>query len=390
MHTQAYRWIVLTVYLLVAGISQLLWLNFAPLISFIEKQYQFSESTASILLLVFPLIYVLLSIPAGILTDKKGYKFSVGLGAILMAVFSCLRIYTGSFTLLLIAQVGIAIGQPFAINGISKLVMDWFSKEQAILATGLGTMGMFIGMAIGMAATPPMVESMGFQNTMIAFAAITISIALLFLIFAKSNSLSQPENLVEVGMMEGFKPLIKNGDLLKVFLIAFMGLGFFNGLTTWLELILAPNGINSVQAGTAGGVLILGGIFGAVIIPALSDHFKKRKPFLVGSSVIALLTLYPLCTSQNYGLVLILSAIQGFFFLPAFALLLDIGSDLAGKSLAGSATGILMLAGNAGGVLVIIAMEWVKGDSLTFLPGVILMMIALAIAIVTSLLLPKS
>jgi MFS family permease len=165
MHTQGYRWIVLTLFLLVAGISQLLWLNFAPLITFLETQYQVSESTASLLLLVFPLIYVLLSIPAGILTDKKGYKYAVGLGAIIMAVFSCFRIYTGSFTVLLVAQIGIAIGQPFAINGISKLVMDWFSKEHAAIATGLGTMGMFIGMAVGMAATPSMVESMGFQNT---------------------------------------------------------------------------------------------------------------------------------------------------------------------------------------------------------------------------------
>jgi MFS-type transporter involved in bile tolerance (Atg22 family) len=211
-----------------------------------------------------------------------------------------------------------------------------------------------------------------------------------FLVFAKSNPLSPPENLIEVGVIEGFKPLIKNVDLLKVFLIAFMGLGFFNGLTTWLELILAPNGINSVQAGTAGGVLIVGGIFGAVIIPALSDYFKTKKPFIIGSSAVAFFTIYPLCTSHDYHFVLILSALLGFFFLPAFALLLDLGSELAGQALAGSATGILMLAGNAGGVIVIVAMEAAKGDHTDFFNGVILMMATLAIAIGTAFFLPKT
>ena len=53
----SYRWVVLTVFTLVAGLSQLLWLNFAPLLLMIQKQYNVSEFMASLLLLVFPLIY---------------------------------------------------------------------------------------------------------------------------------------------------------------------------------------------------------------------------------------------------------------------------------------------------------------------------------------------
>src|SRR5580704_4444011 len=95
------RWVVLAIYAWVAGLSQMLWLNFAPILSYIQKQYGVSENTASLLLLVFPLTYILLSIHAGTLTDKKGYKYAIGLGTVLMAVFSCLRIFTGSFWILL-------------------------------------------------------------------------------------------------------------------------------------------------------------------------------------------------------------------------------------------------------------------------------------------------
>ena len=47
--------------------------------------------------------------------------------------------------------------------------------------------------------------------------------------------------------------------------------------------------------------------------------------------------------------------IFGFALLPAFSLLLDMCAETAGDELAGSATSILMLFGNAGGVVVVIA-----------------------------------
>ncbi|HEY9839044.1 MAG: MFS transporter [Candidatus Sericytochromatia bacterium] len=382
-----YRWVVLAVFTVVAGLSQLLWLNFAPLLSMVQKQYGVSEFMASLLLLVFPLIYVFLSVPAGILIDKKGYRYSIGLGAVLMALFATLRIFDASFWALLIGQIGIAIAQPFVINGISKLVLDWFSEEQSAIATGLGTMGMFIGMAVGMALTPVLVEATGFRLTMVFFAVVSILSCVAFLALAKSNPAARPE---PAPGQAAKRVSLADRNLLLLYAVSFLGLGFFNGLTTWLEPILAPQGIDAVKAGIIGAFLILGGIFGSVIIPGLSDRFKRRKPFLIGSTVVAGLTLYPLCTGRDFNQLLVLGALQGFFFLPAYALLLEMCSEVAGEVLAGSATGILMLTGNAGGVVVIMAMEAVKGKAPTFIAGVHLMMVTLVLAVLLSLLLSET
>ena len=51
-----YRWVVLAVYTLVAGLSQLLWLNFAPLLTTVEQRYGVSELWASTLVMAFPLL----------------------------------------------------------------------------------------------------------------------------------------------------------------------------------------------------------------------------------------------------------------------------------------------------------------------------------------------
>ena len=384
------RWLVLFVFMLVAGLSQALWLNFAPLIVRVQADYGVDEDTAGLLLLVFPLLYVFLSIPAGILTDRRGYPFAVSLSAVLMAAAALLRIVDGGFWLLLGAQSVMAIAQPFAVNGISKLVLDWFAPDEGVTATGLGTMGMFLGMAAGIALTPPMVEAWGMRGAMAGWAAASVGIAALSLAFIRTNPSASAAPAIEPGVLESFRPLLSSKPLILLFGITALGLGYFNGLTAWIELILAPNGIDSVHAGYVGGVLIVGGIVGAGIVPLLAEWTGRRKPFILGSTFSALLTLWPMAHSADFTTVMVMSALQGFFFLPAFALLLDVGSALAGQRLAGAATGLLMLAGNGGGVAVMIAMVSLKQGSGNWESAVLLLIGCLVIAGASAAFLPET
>jgi predicted MFS family arabinose efflux permease len=382
------RWAVLFAYTLVVGVSQMLWLNFAPLLSLIQTRYGVSEFTASTLILVFPLLYVVFSIHSGTLTDRRGYRFTVGLGALGMALFSCVRIIDSGFGFLLAGQVGIAIAQPYVVNGISKLVADWFSEEQGAIATGLGTMGMFLGMAAGMAATPALVDTIGLRWAMVFFAGIAAGAAILFAMLVHPNADAPNQSTADDAT--GLRPLLANRKLLKLCWLAFLGLGVFNGLTTWLEQILAPFGIDSEKAGIIGGALIVGGIVGSVIIPTMSDLTKRRKPFLIACSAAALATIYPLCSGSNYGLLLLLAGLHGFFFLPAFALLLEMSSQITGARSAGAATSLLMLAGNVGGVVVIVAMPLIKGAGSDFHPAVLLLVVLMGLTTSLALLAPET
>ncbi len=386
-----YRWVVLGVYTLCAGVSQMLWLNFAPLLTEIQKRYGVGELLASTLVLVFPLLYVLLSLPAGVMTDRRGYRRTVGMGAVVMALSSAVRIYDASFYALLAGQLGVAVAQPFVLNGITKLVSDWFTAEQGALATGLGTVGIFLGMAAGMGASPALAEGLGLRGALIVFAAITAGIALAFLLLCRENGRATADaTAASSSVRADLRLLLRNRDLRLVFALCFLGLGFFNGLTTWLEGILAPNGVSAVDAGMVGALLILGGIGGAATIPALSDRLRRRKPFLIVCSLGALALLYPLCSLGSYPLLLVLAGALGFLFLPAYALLLEMSAELAGPELAGSATGILMLTGNAGGVITIVLMPIVKGDGSSWTPAVVLMLALLAVTLLLSLVVGES
>ena len=372
------RWIVLAAFAGVAGVSQMLWLNFAPLISLLQQRYGVSELAASAPTLVFPLFYVVLSLHAGALVDRRGFKFTVALGSYLMAAFSLLRIYD-AYWAVLAGQIGIAIGQPYVMNGISKLVSDWFDEDETALATGLGTVGMFVGCALGMALTPALV-AVNYTFAMIIFALIAIALALVFARYAQENP-ERPNPTPEQTGWREIRSLLDNPFQVRVFILSFLGLGFFNGLTTWLEQILAPNGISADDAGLIGGMFIVGGIIGATLIPTLSDRSQRRKPYLTLCVLMGLMLVGPLCrvTTLSHGLVL--AGALGFFFLPAYALLLAISEELAGRDKAGMATGILMLVGNAGGVVVIVGMSLVKGDNAVWSNAIDLMVALLAISL---------
>ncbi|MEO6953501.1 MAG: MFS transporter, partial [Polyangia bacterium] len=231
------------------------------------------------------------------------------------------------------------------------------AEAEGAIANGLGTMGMFLGMAAGMAATPALVESVGLRSTMIVFFVVAAVAAAVFVALGTERRPNVPS---ETG---GFVSLLRRPKMLALFAIALLGLGSFNGLTTWLEQFLAPHGIDAATAGLVGGLLIVGGLFGAVVIPLWSDHVRRRKPFLVVCALIAAVCTVPVCTTGSVHALYGFALAMGFFFMPTFALLLDMCASEAGLARAGAATSLLMLFGNAGGVLVILAIPLLKAQT---------------------------
>lgn len=375
------RWTVLLAFASLAGMSQMLWLNFAPLISFLKSHYNVTESEINWLLTVFPLIYILLSIHSGKVIDRRGYRHSVLIGGIFMSVFACIRVFDSSFSILLIGQIGIAIGQPYILNAVSSLVIDWFPKNKQATATGIGTVGMFIGMAIALAATPFLVAHFGFRQTLLIMAFLTVISTLTFFFICIPNHAIEQKLNVSTNFNNQFA-LFKNSQFILLNGISFLGLGVFNGLTSWIEQILKPNGVSSEQAGLIGGSLIIGGIIGSIVIPIFSDRIGRRKPFILFTIICPLLLTYPLCTNGHLTILLILGSLLGFVFLPAFALLLSVTEELVGIKQSGAATGLILMSGNLGAVIVIATMQVVKGSHSTWIHSVYFVLILLCICCV--------
>jgi MFS family permease len=182
----SYRWVVLGVFMIVEALNQLLWINFASISPTAEAYYSVSPDDIALLSLIFMIVFIALTIPASWVIDTKGFRIGAGIGAILTGVFAFLRIFAGAdYTMVFIFQAGIALGQPFLMNAISKFSAQWFPEGERAIATGLGTMAVFIGIFFGMLLPPILVGLGGVPTVVLTLGIVAIIGMTLFLIFAR-------------------------------------------------------------------------------------------------------------------------------------------------------------------------------------------------------------
>ncbi len=359
--TFRYRWIVLGVYMFIAAISQLFWLNFTGIDTYIEDHLNISAMSAGWLALVFPLVYVILSIPSGFLIDKKGFKFAIGLGVLFTGIFALVRLLNPqSYPLLLISQIGISIGQPFILNGITKLVMAWFPKKEEATAIGLGSLSLLIGMVVGLGITPVIVDSLGFSHMLQIYGVLGFLGIILFFTLVRSKP-PAPAREMEVMAVSGWTGLgriLHTKSFLILGFIALIGIGVFNGLATWLEKILNElHNISMIDAGTISAVMIASGMVGCVVIPVLSDHLQKRKPFLLLSSLVGAIGVSVLIYQNSFPVDLGNGIMIGFFLLSALPIMLTMSIEITGEKFAGISVAYLQLLGNGAAVAIVPIME---------------------------------
>jgi MFS transporter, FLVCR family, feline leukemia virus subgroup C receptor-related protein len=353
------RWLVLTAFLGALILTQIFWYNFAPLISLLTARYSISALTASWTILVFPLASMLFSGYAGALIDRRGYRFAIQWGLVLMAVSAGVRIFDG-FYMLLAGQIGIALSVPLIVTSISTLVADWFLPAEEGLFTGICTIGIFVGMALSLAASPLLVEWLGFRGAMALLAAVAGGWALLYRFTAPEN---RPARAVSPSVKPAGTPvraLLMNRNLAVIFVTAFIGQGCFNALTTWLEVIWHERGFSSDAAGMAGGMIIAGGIVGALLIPPLFDKFDYPRLLLWVCLAPSLLLVHPFVSAASPHAGYALGAVLGFLWLPSLAITLTVIERVAGKEHAGAASGIFWTIGNAGVLGLTVCFEVLK------------------------------
>ena len=389
-----YRWVVLAIYMYVAALTQLYWLNFAAIDTYIEELLGIPASSVMWFTLVFPLIQVLLTMPAGVIIDKRGFKYGIGIGVLFTGVFAMLRLLNpSSYAVLLISQIGISIGQPFVLNAVTKLAVTWFPQKEEATAVGLGSLALFIGMMAGLGATPVLVQTLGFESMLLIYGLLGIIGALLFFVLVKPKPSTPPreiEALEEISSWEGIKRILKIRDFVILGFIALIGIGVFNGLATWLEKILNElHQLSMTDAGSISAILIFSGMLGCIIIPIISDKIARRKPFLILASLIGAMSVTVLIFANGYSMNLVNGIVLGFFFISALPIMLTLSTEITGARFAGISVGYLQLLGNAAAVIIVPVMEILRGATNQFVLPLALLAILLATSFTLAILIKE-
>ncbi len=359
-----YRWVVLLAFMFVVAINQLLWITFAPITGSAATYYGVSDLSIGLLSMCFMIVYIVVSIPASWVIDKYGIKVAVGIGVTLTGMFGLLRgLLATDYTLVLIAQIGIAVGQPFILNAVTTVAARWFPIHERATATGLGSLAMYIGIAVGLVLTPYLTIQSQISGMLGIYGVVSVISVAVFFIFVKERPPTAPclpgqeeRSLV----FDGLKKSLRMKDFILLMVIFFVGLGVFNAVTTWIEDIVRPRGFSIIQAGSTGGLMIMGGIIGAVVIPLLSDHYRKRTPFLLLAVIGATMGLVGITFATSYWLLLVSAFIFGFFLLSAGPVGFQYGAEVTYPTPEGTSNGLLLLMGQISGIVFILGMDSFK------------------------------
>ncbi len=256
----------------------------AILVPSIQAELHFSDTEIGALSgVAFGIFYATLGIPIARLADRYS---RVNIISVCLVIWSMMTAFSGlavNFWQLLIARIGVGIGEAGGSPPSHSLLADYFPPDRRATALGIYALGIPVGILFGNLAGGWIDEFFGWRN---AFFVVGIPGVILALVM--KMTVKEPPR----GYSEGRKSLQKAHppflDVLKTMLgfrsfrqlslgaatQAFVGYGAIAWMPTFL---VRAHGMSSGEVGTALGLII--GIFGGLgtfLGGMLADRLGKR------------------------------------------------------------------------------------------------------------------
>ncbi|MCX6335134.1 MAG: MFS transporter [Bacteroidia bacterium] len=410
-----YRWVVLIALMMITMMSQVQWLAHAPIARAADVYYKGRFNPASFfnvdfLASSYMIIYLIVCIPASYFIDTYGIVKGVGFGAILMVIGAAFKGLSGnSFSMVLTGQVFFATAQPFVINASTAVAARWFPVKERAIATGLATLAQYIGIMAAMIITPMLIVSSssdpaygsGIGRMLKIYGIITIAASVIGLLLLKERPENPPsyEPWVRINFSQGLKHIFRLRDMWSMIILFTIGLGIFNAVSSMVDSIASYMGVDDSD-GMIGGLMLIGGIIGAIIIPILSDLYKKRKLFLVicicgmipGLAGIAFAPFltggYGVNPHAAYTVALISSFMLGFFVMSAGPIGFQYAAEVSAPAPESTSQGLLLWVGQVSGMFMVTGMSI---NNKSYLPAFLISFVVLSfIALAFVLMLKES
>lgn len=149
-----------------------------------------------------------------------------------------------------------------------------------------------------------------------------------------------------------------------------------------VDAIASGLGVNDSD-GLIGGVMLIGGIIGAIVLPILSDYFAKRKVFLVACLIGAVPGLIGLAFANRfssdpetvYQIALAASFILGLSIMSAGPIGFQYAAEISHPAPESLSQSILLWSGQVTG-LIFVALMSMKNNS--YLPALMIVFVILA------------
>jgi predicted MFS family arabinose efflux permease len=351
------RWVILAGYALLAACTQLLWLAYAPITTQTHHIMGVSVGAAGDLAAVFPLVYVIMALPAGRWLDSR-FAQALGLGAVLTGAGGLVRLVgPTSYGWALAGQFVTALGQPFVLNSITKIAARYFPPKERTAAISVGSVALFAGILAAVLSGTALLNAGGLSLLLWVQAGIAV-LAALWVLAALGTAPAFPG---DPSVALSLRWLRRDRFMWLLAGLLFIGMGVFNAVATWLDSILTHFG-HGGASGYLIAIMTVGGVAGGAVLPGIVAPRDQRQHMLQIALVVSAVAFALIAGVHEPAVGGAILFVAGFFLLAGLPVVLDWSEVHAGPERAGGATGFLLLSGNLGGVILVLIIQAAIGN----------------------------
>lgn len=324
-----------------------------PPMEHILKQQLSLTHTQTSLLFVAPIIMLAtVAIPAGLVADRIGVKNATGIGLIVMAIGAIMRgTATDSQSMLAFTFI-YGFGGGWILPNLPKIVSTFVQRDKATVVTGVISSGMPVGMALGLALTMPVIWPItnSYQGVFFIWSIPVVIVTVLWWALVKEPRKSSANSQGLRTQTTSFRTVLSNKPLLLVSSLMFLHNFFVLTWNGWSPALMMMKGASPSSAGLIASIALWSYIPAYLLMPRLSYKLGVRKPFLWIPSVVLALTSWG-ATRVTVTASWFLMALVGIANGTRFVTLLALPVEMMDKKEVGTASGIVISIGFAGGVI---------------------------------------
>jgi len=357
LYTPRRRALYLAILFLVGTSSAVDRVVISVLLEPIKQEFQVSDTMLGLLSgLSFAILYSVLGIPIARWADRGD---RVTLITVALSVWSAMTVLcgmAGSFWQLLVARIGVGVGEAGATPPAQSLVVDYFPVSQRARAIGIlattGTAGYLLGLSLG----GQLVSAHGWRTTLIAFGVPGLVIAALIwfvLDEPRRRMLAEARQASGEGLRESLRQLAANRTYRRLLLamtfyhfVAYGSLVFIpSHIVRVLQIPIADAGL--YYGATSAAAVLVGSLGGGAVCDWL---VKRDKRWLVWFPAIGFgLGALPNCAMfliDDFNGFLVVSMIGGLALYASLPAAFTAIHAICGSARRATAIAILLFLGN--------------------------------------------
>lgn len=317
----------------------------------IMEQFSINASHFGIMSALMYYGYSGMQIPVAIMLDKFSPRYVICAFAVLCGLATFAFTYTDNWYIACASRFLVGVGSAVGFLGTSKVISQWFPKNQYAKMVGLSFTFGLMGAIFGGKPISILIENYSWQKVAFALAAVSIAIGFCAYFFLRSTKTGKAENETNQFKFANFKKLLSSPIIWLIAFANFLMVGSLEGFAdVWgVSYLITSYGLEKSNAAELVSFIFVGMLFGGPLLALLSKKLGNYKVILLcGFGMGALFFFMLFFAEYNYYLFSIIFFLVGIMCCYQ-VIVFAAGADLVNSQLLGVTVAFLNCINMLGG-----------------------------------------